>query len=121
MRLRSVDTGHLEVHADALRDLAGVHEIEAGGRSGPASTFVVEGQSYFLPLDGVVDLDAERDRLDKVIAKVEKDQAFLAKKLANKGFTDRAPADVVADIRDKHSAADQRLQQLNQARTGLNA
>jgi valyl-tRNA synthetase len=121
MRLRTVDTTHLEVHAGALRDLAGIEGFETGDRSGPASTFVVEGQSYFLPLDGVVDLDVERDRLDKVIAKVEKDQSFLAKKLSNKGFTDRAPVDVVDDIREKHATAEERLHQLNQARAGLNA
>ena len=120
MRLRTSDTTHLQIHGDALRDLGGIEGIETGGRSGPASTFVVDGQSYFLPLDGVVDLESERDRLDKVIAKVEKDQSFLAKKLANKGFTDRAPADVVADIREKHSASEARLEQLNQARRGLN-
>ena len=72
-----------------------------------------------LPLEGVVDIDAERERLNKVIGKVEKDLAFLAKKLKNPTFTDRAPAHVVEDIRQKAEAAEVRLVQLNAAREGL--
>ena len=120
IRLRAEATEVLERHADALRDLAGVAEIEIGGREGPASTFVVEGKSYFVPLDGVVDLDAERQRLDKVIAKVGKDLGFLANKLGNKNFTDRAPAHVVEEIKGKHDAASERLERLQEARAGLN-
>ena len=120
IRLRAEATEVLERHADALRDLAGVAEIEIGGREGPASTFVVEGKSYFVPLDGVVDLDAERQRLDKVIAKVGKDLGFLANKLGNKNFTDRAPAHVVEEIKGKHGAASERLERLQEARAGLN-
>jgi len=120
IRLRTEGTAVLERHADALRDLAGVAGFEAGGRSGPASTFVVEGKSYFVPLDGVVDLDAERQRLDKVIAKVTKDLGFLANKLGNKNFTDRAPAHVVDEIKAKRDTASERLERLQEARTGLN-
>ena len=120
IRLRTEETEVLERHADALRDLAGVAAVEVGGREGPASTFVVEGKSYFVPLDGVVDLDAERQRLDKVIAKVSKDLGFLSNKLGNKNFTDRAPSHVVAEIKDKHESASERLERLQEARSGLN-
>jgi len=54
-----------------------------------------------------------------VIGKVEKDLAFLTKKLQNSNFTDRAPEHVVADIRQKAEAAEVRLVQLNAAREGL--
>jgi valyl-tRNA synthetase len=120
IRLRTQDTTVLEAHSDALRDLAGVHGFDAGDGSGPASTFVVEGRSYFVPLEGVVDLDAERSRLDKVLAKVDKDLGFLAGKLGNKGFTDRAPAHVVAEIQEKHDTAKGRRVRLAEARAGLN-
>jgi len=121
IRLRALEVTDLSNHAGALRDLGGVSVLEEGGRDGPASTFVVGGSSYFVPLDGVVDIAAERDRLDKVIGKVEKDAGFLAKKLNNSNFTDRAPADVVADIQEKYDAAQVRLLRLKEARTGLNA
>ena len=45
-----------------------------------------------LPLEGLVDLDAERERLGKEIAKVEAELATVRKKLANKNFVANAPA-----------------------------
>jgi len=119
MGLRTEDITIAQAHRDALRDLGGIHNIEAGGRTGPASTFVIQGQSYFLPLEGVVDLDTERARLDKVIAKIDKDIGFLAKKLNNSAFMGRAPEHVVAEIRAKHAAAAERRARLEDARTGL--
>ena len=119
IRLRSTSVAHLSDHSEALRDLAGVAKVESGERDGPVSTFVVGGATYYVPLDGVVDVDAERERLDKVIGKVEKDAAFLGKKLSNSNFTDRAPEHVVADIHEKHNAAQERLARLREARTGL--
>jgi valyl-tRNA synthetase len=117
--LRTQDPSSIDTHPEALRDLAGVQAIEAGGREGPASTFVVHGASYFVPLEGVVDVDAERSRLDKVIAKVDEDLGFLNKKLSNKGFMDRAPGHVVDEVRTKHAAAQERRARLDEARTSL--
>ena len=117
--LTAADAQAVEGHHDALRDLASITSVDAGLCTGPSSTFVVDGQTYKVPLEGVVDIDAERDRLDKVIGKVEKDLSFLAKKLQNPNFTDRAPDHVVADIRHKAEAAEVRLVQLNAAREGL--
>ena len=119
IRLRSKNVTRLVDHGDALRDLAGVAQVEEGERDGPVSTFVVAGSTFFVPLDGVVDVTAERARLDKVIGKVEKDAGFLEKKLSNSNFTDRAPAHVVSEIREKHTAAQERLERLREARTGL--
>ena len=58
-------------------------------------------KEVFIPLTGIVDLAAERDRLAKRIVKVEKDITVFAKKLSNPSFADKAPAEVVADARAK--------------------
>ena len=50
-----------------------------------------------LPIEGLVDLDALRARLEKDIAKAEKEIAGLAGRLANPNFADKAPAAVVAE------------------------
>jgi valyl-tRNA synthetase len=52
-----------------------------------------------LPIEGLVDLDALRGRLQKDIAKAEKEIAGLAGRLANPNFADKAPAAVVAECR----------------------
>ncbi|MCB9568457.1 MAG: valine--tRNA ligase [Myxococcales bacterium] len=57
---------------------------------------VVRGVEVILPLAGVVDVAAERARLEKEIARFEKDAASLDKKLQNPGFRAKAPAEVIA-------------------------
>ena len=52
-----------------------------------------------LPIEGLVDLDALRARLEKDIAKAEKEIKGLAGRLANPNFADKAPAEVVAECR----------------------
>jgi valyl-tRNA synthetase len=117
--LRTSDVGLLERNADALRDLAGIQGVGAGGRDGPCATFVVQGEEYYVPLQGVVDVDAERDRLTRVLERVQKDLDGLGKRLNNPSFTERAPAEVVEEVRGKHATATDKLCRLKQARESL--
>ncbi len=54
-----------------------------------------QGVAVYVPLAGLLDLDEERARLRKEIARVESDLAALNRKLDNPSFVARAPADVV--------------------------
>jgi len=49
----------------------------------------------FLPLDGLVDLEAERNRISKELEKINKEISKSKAKLSNASFVDRAPAAVV--------------------------
>ena len=49
----------------------------------------------FLPLEGLVDVDAERTRITKELEKMSKEIARSKAKLGNASFVDRAPAAVV--------------------------
>lgn len=60
------------------------------------SVVVTGGIEVGLPLEGLVDLDEERARLGKDIAKKQKELVGIDKKLVNQGFLQRAPAEVVA-------------------------
>jgi len=62
---------------------------------------VVTGAKIFLPLSELVDLAAERVRLEKERQRLQDEVARAAQKLANPQFTDKAPADVVAAERAK--------------------
>jgi valyl-tRNA synthetase len=63
---------------------------------------------------------AERDRLDKQIAKVEAELRTVENKLKNKSFVDRAPAAVVDEHRQRLKDFSAQLAKLKQAREGLN-
>ena len=62
-----------------------------------------------IPLTGVVDVDALRAKLEKDLAKSEGEVKSFTGRLSNKGFTDKAPADVVQGARDALSEAEKQV------------
>jgi valyl-tRNA synthetase len=67
-----------------------------------ASALAVVGQSeVYVELEGLVDLAAERQRLEKEIKRVGDAIAFTRGKLARPDFTERAPAEIVDKEREK--------------------
>jgi valyl-tRNA synthetase len=70
-----------------------------------AALAVSDAGEVYVPLEGIVDLAAERRRLERELAKVEEELARLTAKLARAEFRERAPAEVVA--REEARRADQ--------------
>lgn len=66
-----------------------------------AMSAVVTGAEIFLPLAGLIDIEQEVARLQKEWETLNFEVERVQKKLANKGFTDKAPADVVEKEREK--------------------
>ncbi|MGB1275317.1 MAG: hypothetical protein ACPG77_06155, partial [Nannocystaceae bacterium] len=77
-----------------------------------SATEVVRGIEVGLPLAGVVDLAAERARLKKEIAKLDKDAQGLDRKLGNEKFLAKAPAHVVAKDRARRAEIDDTVSKL---------
>ncbi len=89
----------LRAHERLLCELGFIERAEIGvalPRPAAAATDVVGPIQVFVPLTGLLDMDAERARLQKRIGEVESYVEGLLKKLANANFLNRAPADVVA-------------------------
>ncbi len=66
----------------------------------------------YLPLEGLIDLEAERLRIGKEIAKTEAELVTVRKKLANENFVANAPAAVVAEHRQREKDFAEQLEQL---------
>jgi len=72
------------------------------------------GMQMFIPLAGLIDVEAELARLDKQIVKAEREHQALQAKLANDKFINNAPAAVVAKERDKLTEKTAALEQLRE-------
>ena len=100
---------HARTWADFIRRLARVSEISFAETVPDGSVqFVARGELVALPLRGVIDLAAERARLEKEMAKVKGDIARVDAKLANADFLKRAPEEVVEGEREKREEAEAR-------------
>jgi valyl-tRNA synthetase len=89
---------HLEKSAGYVKTLARVSELRIGAveaKPRAAATAVITGAEVYVPLEGILDLAQERDRLQKEIAKISKEIEVFSKKLSNKNFVDKAPKEVV--------------------------
>jgi valyl-tRNA synthetase len=102
-------TERLARQAAVLSRLARVERAE-GDVGGGAAQVVVDEATFVLPLEGVIDLDAERGRLTKAIAAAAKERDALAGRLGNPSFVERAKHEAVekakADHADKAAEAD---------------
>jgi valyl-tRNA synthetase len=100
-----------------IRTLARVAELQVGvGIEHPAqaATQIAGEVEIFLPLAGLVDIEEEEKRLEKEIAKVQKDVDFFKKKLSNEKFVTNAPPAVLEKDRAKLAEAEDKLGVLQQ-------
>ncbi|MGC6454598.1 MAG: valine--tRNA ligase [Candidatus Puniceispirillaceae bacterium] len=90
----------IEVNEAALLRLARLESVEPveGFGSGTARG-TVDGADIGLPLAGILDLEAERARLEKAIVGVTGEMEKISRKLDNPGFIAKAPDEVVAENR----------------------
>ena len=106
--------------SESIKRLARVEGIEtAEAVPAGALQLVVRGEVVALPLRGVIDLAAERARLDREIEKVRQEIAKVAAKLGNDEFLDRAPEEVIAEHEERRESFEARLAKLNHARERL--
>ena len=74
---------------------------ENAPRPRQSATAVVADVEIFLPLEGLIDFDKEKERLLKELTSLEADMKHLNERLVNPDFIARAPAEKVQDIRDR--------------------
>ncbi|MBM3530646.1 MAG: valine--tRNA ligase [Alphaproteobacteria bacterium] len=101
---------------DFIKRLARVSDISAASAPPQGSVqLLVRGETVALPLKGVIDLDAERARLAKEMARAESDIKRVDAKLGNPQFLERAPEEVVEEEREKREEADGRRRKIVEA------
>ncbi len=100
-----------------IKTLAKVEDatIASGIPKPEASATAVFGQNQIhVLLKGILDFQEERKRLGKQIEKIEKEIKVSNRKLSNKGFLEKAPAEIVEEVREKVETMTLKLEKLNQ-------
>ncbi|RED15749.1 valine--tRNA ligase [Parasphingopyxis lamellibrachiae] len=107
VHVRDASDGTLERLERQSAALARVGRIENVSTDvppeGSAAQIPVDEATYVLPLEGVIDLDAEKARLAKALEAAEKEVASLDKRLSNPQFVEKAKPEAVDKARADHA------------------
>jgi valyl-tRNA synthetase len=95
--------------------LARVDGISQGAAPKGSVTIPVDGGLFALPLEGVIDIAAEKARLSKTLEKLDKDIAGLRARLNNPKFVASAKEEVVEETREQLAAAEEEAAKLRAA------
>ncbi len=82
------------------------------GRPAHSATAVVRGLELFVPLEGLIDIDLERNRLQKRQGELDGHLDRLRKKLENPKFLNNAPKIVVIKEKEKYAQMTEEMQKL---------
>ncbi len=86
-----------------------------------AITIAVEGGTYALPLADIIDIGAEKERLEKSLGKLQKEIGGLSGRLNNPKFVESAPETVVSETRENLRNREQEAEKLAAALTRLDS
>jgi valyl-tRNA synthetase len=100
--------------APAIARLARIDRAE-GDVAGGAAQVVLDEATFVLPLEGVIDFDAERTRLTKAIEAASKERDSLAGRLNNPSFVERAKPEAVEKARADHAEKSAEAERLTAA------
>lgn len=118
--LHPATRGMLEQAKDAVKQLAKLDHVDFvdSREKGWAAQYDAAFEAY-VDLSKYIDISVELERLDRAMAKAQKEVDSTTKTLGNPSFVDRAPAEKVQATRDKLEAAQARLDKLKATRAEL--
>ena len=76
---------------------------------------VVDNTTYSIPLEGVIDIAAEKARLAKALTAAEKERDALGGRLSNPAFVEKAKPEAVAKAREDHAEKSAEAEKLKAA------
>ena len=107
----------LRRHASVIEVLARVEGLSVSARGVRPSKAVyafVDQVEIYLPLEGVLDLTKEMQRLEKDMGEVDRELTAVIRKLSNEDFIRKAPPGVVEKVRFKGSELERKKAKLQQ-------
>jgi len=112
----------LEDNQDHIRNLGKVGDLKIGIRIAKpdhAASAVIKDAEIFVPLEGLIDLEQERMRLEKEISRVTRLLEKTNKKLSNEDFLKRAPGDIIEKEKAKREEYRKMVEKLNKNLEGI--
>jgi valyl-tRNA synthetase len=105
-----VDENYPAEYEAVITKMANLTEVErVEEKDATAAAFIVKTTQYFVPLGGLIDVEAERQKMSEELTYLEGFLASVMKKLSNERFVSSAPEKVVANERAKKADAEAKI------------
>ncbi len=102
--------------ASALERVARLSSVSTDpAPAGASAQLVIDGETIVIPLEGIIDIAAEKARLAKSLEAAAKERDALTARLANPAFTERAKPEAVEKARVDHAAKTAEAERLEAA------
>jgi valyl-tRNA synthetase len=97
----------LKIYEPVLKQMARLSSIEllTGKAPGRSIKAIVDEATLILPIADLIDLDKERERLQKQIAKLRDDISKTEAKLGNEQFVSNAPPEIIDEFKARKTEA----------------
>jgi len=109
-----------EIYLTSLAKLDTIIWLANDEQAPESATALVSEMKVLIPMEGLIDKDAEIQRLTKELEKKQQEYERVAKKLENPNFVDKAPAPVVEKERSKLSEIKIALEKLQEQLEKIN-
>jgi len=106
---------------DRLENLAEFSVSTTVEKPKASNSAVIDGAEMYIPLEGLIDIESEKARLEEEIKKYEGFQKGVIAKLNNPGFVSSAPEKVVAIERQKQQDNELKLTKLRAILADINS
>ena len=118
--IRSASTTQIDVIESmkiSLLKLARIEKFSITQDEFPKETAIsnLHGFDIALPLEGILDFEAEAARLNKEISASQTEVEKISKKLSNEGFISKAPSHVIEENKKRLSSEQGRVEALQTA------
>ena len=107
----------LENYKEYFASLAKIDNLIIGKdikKPGLSASAVISGAEIFVPLEGLINVEAEKKRLEKELANLKNQLEKISKKLANGDFLKNAPKDVIEKEKSRKDDIIDRVEKLNE-------
>ncbi|MHA6316677.1 valine--tRNA ligase [Altererythrobacter sp. CAU 1778] len=112
----AIASATVERSSAAIERLARLTPVTLGeAPDGPAMQVTAGEDVFVIPLEGVIDIDAEKTRLEKALVVSQKEAKSLEGRLSNANFVERAKPEAVEKAREDHAHHAREVERLTAA------
>lgn len=120
LAIKTTDSSRFETFKEVIAKQAMLTDLSfTNEKVAQAQSFVIKGDEFFIPMEGKIDLEKEKEDITKELNRLKGFLKGVMGKLSNERFVSNAPEQVIANERNKQADAEAKIKVLEEKLAGL--